>query len=214
MKRIRVIVGDDHELVRDGIVALLRREPDIEVVAECMDGEATDERIAALEPAVAVVDIAMPRKTGIELARGIRDRGARTAVVLISAHDEAAYVRSAVEAGVAGYVLKESATRELLTAVRAAAEGEVYLSPRIAATALAARGGGTRADPPELTARERDVLRLLARGLSNKEIATDLGIGATTVAGHRAAVMEKLGIHHLPGLVKYAIKRQIATLDD
>ncbi len=211
---IGVLVADDHVIVRDGIVALLRREPDIEVLGECSDGEEALARIEALAPAVAVLDIAMPRMTGIEIARKVRDQGLRTAVVLVSAHHEAAYVRGAVDAGASAYVLKDSATRELLDAVRAAASGEVYLSPRIATTALAALRSGAEPEAPALTPRERDVLRHLAQGLSSKEIAAALGIGVATVNGHRTAIMDKLGIRHVPGLVKYAIKHQLASLDE
>jgi DNA-binding NarL/FixJ family response regulator len=212
--RLRVLVADDHALVRDGLAALLRREDDLDVVAECGDGDQALARIEALEPTVAVVDIAMPGMTGIEVARKVRDLGLRTAVVLVSARDEPAFVRGAVSAGASGYVLKEAATRELLQAVRAAAGGDVYLSPRVAATALSSVREASSREAPALTPRERDVLRLLARGLSSKEIAAELSISATTVAGHRQAIMDKLDIRHVPGLVKYAIKHQLASLDE
>jgi DNA-binding NarL/FixJ family response regulator len=212
MDAISVIVADDHHLVREGLAVLLRGQPGIRVVGEADDGEALLERIAALAPDVAIVDVAMPRMTGIEVARKVRDAGQRTAVVLVSIHDEPSFVRAGLEAGASAYILKASGPEELLAAIRAAAEGDMYLSPKVTAKALGALGPRGGADT--LTVRERDVLRLLARGLSSKEMASCLGIGARTVDTHRASLMEKLGIHHVPGLVKYAIRSHLASLEE
>jgi len=212
-KKLTVLVADDHTIVREGLLGLLRREPDLDVVAEAADGEEALGGVESLALDVAILDIAMPRMTGVEVARKVRDLGLRTAVVLLSMHIEPAFVRAALDAGASAYVLKTAGARELVEAVRAAAAGDMYLSPRVTSTAL----GAVRTEPreaPPLTPRERDVLRFLARGLSSKEIATELAIGARTVDGYRAEIMEKLGIRHVPGLVKYAIRHQLATLDE
>jgi DNA-binding NarL/FixJ family response regulator len=213
VKRIRAILADDHAIVRDGIAALLRREPDLDLAAEVGDGEAALERILALRPDVAVVDLEMPRLGGVEVARKVRDQGLGTAVVILSMHKEPAFVRAALDAGAMGYVLKHAATAEMLVAVRAAAAGEVYLSPAVAGAAVEALRN-PRAAAPVLSPRERDVLRLLARGLSSKEIAHALSIGTRTVDGYRASIMDKLEVRSVPGLVKWAIKNGLASLDD
>jgi DNA-binding NarL/FixJ family response regulator len=212
---ISVLIAEDHQIVREGLAALLRGAGDVKVVAEVADGEAALGRIEALRPKVAVLDIAMPGMTGIEVARKVRDAGIATATVLLSMHREAEFVRAALDAGASGYVLKTAGTRELVDAIRVAAEGDVYLSPQITSIALAARAaGGGRREAAALTPRERDVLRLLARGLSSKEIAASLAIGARTVDTHRADIMDKLGVRSVPGLVKYAIRSHLATLDE
>lgn len=212
MNSIDVIVADDHKLVRDGLVALLKAEPRFRVIAALSDGQEALERITALRPHVAVVDIRMPHLTGIEIVRKVQDAGLRTAVVLLSMHQEAAFVRAGIQAGASGYVLKEAASHELIEAVRAAAAGEMYLSPKVAKVALrppAAPEGGVEV----LSSRERDVLRLLADGLSSKEIAARLDVGLRTVDSHRRSIMDKLGIHNVPGLVKFAIRNHLATLE-
>jgi DNA-binding NarL/FixJ family response regulator len=210
---IRVLLADDHVLVCRGFAALLRAEPDFEVVGEVADGEAALARIEALRPDVAVVDIGMPGLTGIEVARRVRDAGVRTAVVVLSRHREPSFVTAALEAGASGYVVKESEPRELVEALRVAARGEVYLSPCIAsAVARALRDDEDGAAEPELAERERDVLRLLVEGLSSKEVAARLGLSVRTAEGVRGRIMSKLGIHHLPGLTKYAIRHHLTEL--
>jgi DNA-binding NarL/FixJ family response regulator len=211
---IRVLLADDHELVRDGMASLLRREPGIEVVAQAADGEAALREIEARSPDVAVLDIGMPRMTGIEVARKVRDGGHRTAIVLVSVHKDRDFVQAGFEAGISAYVLKESTTRELLDAVLAAAADEVFLSRGIGASIVEALSRDGPPGPDRLTPRERDIVRLVADGLASKEIAARLGIGIGTVNWYRATVMEKLGVRGLAGLVKYAIKHQLATLDD
>ncbi len=211
---ISVLLAEDHVMMRQGLVAMLRGAADLEVVAEAGDGEEALARIEALRPRVAVLDVAMPGMTGIEVARKVRDLGLATAVVLLSMHRESEFVRAGLDAGASGYVLKTAETSELVEAIRVAAQGDVYLSPQVTpATALGARAAPA-AGAPALTPRERDVLRLLARGLSTKEIAWALGIGVRTVDTHRADLMDKLGIRNVPGLVKYAIRAHLATLEE
>ncbi|MCC6623208.1 MAG: response regulator transcription factor [Deltaproteobacteria bacterium] len=214
MPTIRTVVADDHGLVRAGLVALLRDERDLEVVAQASDGEDALRHIERLRPEVAVVDVAMPGMTGIEVARKARDLGARTAVVLLSVSGGPEFVRAAVDAGAAGYVVKAAAARELVDAVRSAAAGHFFLSPSVARDALG--GGGPQVAPPPtaLSPRERDVLRLIARGLSSKEVADALGLRTRTVETYRVSIMDKVGIRHIAGLTKYAIRHHLATLDE
>jgi len=211
---IRVLLADDHVLVREGLVRLLSEAPDIAVVASVSDGEQAFEGIQTLRPDVAVVDIVMPGMTGVEVARKARDEGLMTAVVVLSMHREPALVSLALDAGVSGYVLKEVAAEELLRAVRLAAGGGVYLCRRVEELAIDLRRNGGAFEPEKLTPRERDVLRLLARGLSCKEIAAELAVAPRTIEYHRSNIMDKLGIRHIPGLVKYAIRHGLASIDD
>jgi len=214
VRRISIVVAEDHGVVRECLVARLAHEPDLEVVAEAEDGEQAFARIEERKPDVAIVDIEEGRLTGVEIARRVRDDGLRTAVVLLSTDEEPALARAALEAGASAYVLHRGGTRELLEAVRAAAAGDLHPGPCVASTALGARDPEPAPDTRPLSPRERDVLRLLARGLSSQEIAAALGISFKTVVGHRSEIMDKLGIRHVPGLVKYAIRNQLATLED
>jgi DNA-binding NarL/FixJ family response regulator len=212
MKSISLLVAEDHHVVRDGLVAVLRREPDLEVVAEVADGESAARQIESMRPDVALLDVALPRMTGIEVARQVRDAGLTTAIVLLSMHAEPAIVRAGLDAGASAYVLKASGSRELLQAIRGAAAGGMYLSAEVTGTALQELRRTER--PESLTARERDVLRVLARGLSTKEIASELGLTPKTVSWYREQIMEKLEIRNIPGLVKYALRQHLTTLDE
>jgi DNA-binding NarL/FixJ family response regulator len=209
----RVLVADDHSLVRAGLIEILRREG-FEVAAEVEDGETALEKTLALAPAVAVLDVAMPRMTGIEVARKLRDAGCGTAVVLLSMHKAPSIVRESLLAGASAYVCKHADPEEFVAAVRAAAAGGLHLGAGIGRGVLSSLGGGAPVDAGLLSPRERDVVRLLARGLSNKEMAAALGIGVRTVDTHRSSVMDKLGIRHVAGLVKWAIMNQLATLEE
>lgn len=211
---LRVLLADDHAIVRDGLKALLSTQPDIEVAGEEHDGEAALVTIRRVKPDVAVLDIRMPGLTGIELARKLNEEGILTGVVLLSMHKEEAFVQAAMDAGVGGYVVKEDAARELIDAIRAVARGDVYLSPRVAGSVVQAIRRGPPPKVPHLTPRERDVLRLLAEGLTSKEMASRLDLSPKTVDGHRAAIMDKLGIRSVAGLVKYAIRNHLTDLGE
>ena len=215
---LRVLLADDHAIVRDGLRAVLEAEPGISVVAQVSDGPAAVAAIELHKPDVAVLDIQMPGLTGLEVARQVVASGAHTKIVLLSMHKEDAFVRAAVDAGVAGYVVKEDAARELTQAIRAAARGDVYLSPRVAGQVMQAvrAGGGAAASGAraQLTPRERDVLRLLADGLTSKEIAGKLHLSPKTVDGHRTAIMDKLAIRNVAGLVKFAIRNHLTELGE
>jgi DNA-binding NarL/FixJ family response regulator len=207
---IRVFLADDHAIVRDGLRAVLAAETGMEVVGEEPDGQSALEAILRLQPDVAVLDVQMPRLTGIEVAQKLAGQS-RTQVVLLSMHKAASFVQAALHAGASGYLVKEDAARELTSAIRAVVRGDTYLSPRVAGGVVAALRGR---DKHHLTVREVDVLRLLAEGLTSKEIGTRLGMSPKTVEGHRAAIMVKLDIHSVAGLVKYAVKHQLTGLDE
>jgi len=211
---LKVLLADDHAIVRDGLKALLSTQNDIGVAGEVQDSDAALEAIRKIRPDVAVLDIRMPGLTGIEVARKLNDEGIATGVVLLSMHKEEPFVQAALDAGVGGYVVKEDAARELIDAVRAVARGDVYLSPRIAGSVVQAVRRGPPPKVPHLTPRERDVVRLLAEGLTSKEIAGRLDLSPKTVDGHRAAIMDKLGIRSVAGIVKYAIRNHLTDLGE
>jgi DNA-binding NarL/FixJ family response regulator len=209
---IRVAVADDHELVRQGIRALLERSEDIEVVGEAGDGAAAIELTIAADPDVLVTDMTMPVLNGIQVAEELARRSVRPAVVMLTMHGDDALVRSAMDAGVRAYVLKGSIVDDLMLAIRVAASGGTYLAPN---TALAA-GSDNEASPPvaELTGREREVLRLIGDGLTNRAIGSHLGISVKTVERHRTSIMAKLDAHSVVELMRAAFKHGFLTIDD
>jgi two-component system, NarL family, response regulator NreC len=203
---IRVVLADDHALVRDGLRAVLAREPDIAVIGEAADGREALAVVDAMRPDVVVLDLSMPVLNGLDAARQLagRDRGPRP--ILITMHLEDRYVLEALRAGVRGYVLKKQAAADLVQAIRDVAAGRVYLSPGIsAAVADAIRTG---ASPPEdrLTPRERQVLQLVAEGKTTKEIAAILEVSVKTVDAHRTNLMQKLDLHDVASLTRLAIR--------
>ena len=210
---IRVLLADDHTIVRQGVRMCLEAMGDIEVVAEAEDGQMAVALAAQLRPDVAVVDLTMPRLSGVEAIRQIKRDVPSTEVVVLSVHDSEAYVVQALRAGAAGYVLKRNAATELAAAIRAAREGQAYLHPSIARRVIddyLSRIHGSEevaTEPHErLTPREREVLQLAAEGHSTKAIAGLLCLSNKTVEHHRASVMTKLGLRGQTELVKYAIR--------
>jgi DNA-binding NarL/FixJ family response regulator len=206
---LRVLLADDHHLVRAGLRALLAAQAGVEVVAETGDGRQALELIGRHRPDVALLDITMPGLNGLEVATRVDKASPRTKVVILSMHAGEAYVAQALRAGVAGYLLKDAAAGELGLALAAVRRGEVYLSPAISRTIvdgyLRASDGGS--DPlASLTARQREILQLIAEGRSTKEIAADLDVSVKTVETHRAQLMERLDIHDVAGLVRFAIR--------
>jgi DNA-binding NarL/FixJ family response regulator len=215
---IRVVLADDHHLVRTGIRALLEKAGDIEVIGEAADGQAAVELVEQLQPDVLVIDIAMPRLTGIQALGRVRSMGNDTRVVILSMHSGAPLVRQALRAGAIGYLLKHSVSEELLLAIRAASRGEVYLSPPVSGIVmdgyLDQQAAGPTADPLEqLTSREREVLHLIAEGHTNNEISELMNISINTVEKHRANLMTKLDIHDVAGLTLFAIKHGLIFLE-
>ena len=211
--RTRVLIADDHAILRESLAAILRREPDLEVLAEVTDGEEALQMLRRVGPELAILDVQMPRMTGIEVVRKARELKLRTQAIVLSMHHETAYVRAALQAGALGYVVKEAALAELLQAVRMVRSGQIFISSALNLNPLEILRGSEGEERP-LTPRERDVLRLLAQGLSSKEIASRLDLSVRTVDGRRAAIMEKLDVRSVPGLVKYAIKHHLAEVDD
>jgi DNA-binding NarL/FixJ family response regulator len=205
--RIRVVLAEDHETVRHGLKLLVNGQSDMEVIGEAGDGKTAVARIEALHPAVAVVDISMPEMNGLAATRDIRRVSPQTAVVALTRYDDEGYVQELMAAGALGYVLKQSASRELLDAIRAAARGARYLdstlTTRVAGTLMKAR----KDDPPRsrITDRETEVLRMMALGHSNKEIATSLDLSVKTIEVHKANAMRKLGLRGRIDVVRFAM---------
>jgi DNA-binding NarL/FixJ family response regulator len=216
MSKIRVLLADDHAILREGVRALLALCDDIEVVGEAVDGRSAVDATRSLDPDVVVMDIAMPGLGGLEATLEIKKAGLRSKILVLSQYDEREYVRRLLKAGVSGYLLKKSAGTELANAIRAVHRGGLVLDPEVARIAMedagpAAPGG---ADPYEtLTDREKQVLKLVAEGLANKEVADVLGISVKTAMSHREKVMEKLGLHNRTELVRFALRRGVIRVD-
>jgi DNA-binding NarL/FixJ family response regulator len=214
---IRVLLADDHAILREGVRALLAPHADVEVVGEACDGKQAIEAVERLDPDVVVMDIAMPGLGGIEATIELKKLGRRAKVLILSQYEDREYVRRLLKIGVSGYILKKSAGAELVNAIRAVHRGGLVLDPEVARVAMeetssAAPGGS---DPYEtLTDREKQVLKLVAEGGSNKEVAETLGISVKTAMSHREKVMEKLGVHNRTELVRLAIKRGVIRVDD
>jgi DNA-binding NarL/FixJ family response regulator len=205
---LRILLVDDHALVRAGMRSLLRDLPEVEVVAEAADGA---EALAAAErerPDVVLMDIAMKGMNGLEAAARMRERLPGVKVVILSMHTSEEYVLLALRAGAAAYLIKDSATSELELALKCVMRGETYLSPAISRQVVDGyvQRVGAGAGPDPLTPRQRDVLKRMAEGRSTKEIAYDLNLSVKTVETHRAQIMERLGIRDVAGLVRYAMR--------
>jgi DNA-binding NarL/FixJ family response regulator len=206
-----IVIADDHDLVSKSIAALLRSIPDFEVVGQCDNGRDLIDMVQRLRPNVAIVDLGMPGLNGVEVARRLGKSSRATRVIILSGYSDEASVRETLEAGVAGYVVKRGATTDLIRAIREGTRSKVYLSAEVAAVAqrsrLRGRRGGRRSlSPPRpLSPREREVLQLIVEGNTNKQVAAILGITEATAKDHRRHIKEKLGIHDLPSLTRYAI---------
>jgi DNA-binding NarL/FixJ family response regulator len=206
MPKLRVLLVDDHEVVREGLKALINREADMEVVGEVADGLYVRQAAQQTRPDVVVMDVSMPHLNGTEATRQIKDALPETRVVALSMHEDRVYVRRMLEAGASGYVVKRAMAAELLQALRVVAAGAVYVDPQ-AAGHLENMLSGTRGGSSDLTPRETEVLRLIAQGFTNKEIAARLGIAVKTIETHRARGMEKLGLQSRAAVVRLALDR-------
>ncbi|MGH2963083.1 MAG: response regulator [Solirubrobacterales bacterium] len=203
---MRVLIADDHGIVRSGLRLLLEREPDIEVVGEASDGAEARELAIAERPDLAILDVRMPKLTGLQATREIRDQAPEVAVLILSMHDDERYLFEALKAGASGYVLKRQADQDLLDAVRAVERGEPFLTPDAQRTLIRdvlERGAG---EADELTPREQEVVKLVAEAHTNREIAEILHLAEKTVESHRANAMRKLGMRDRVELVRYAIR--------
>lgn len=216
MKGIRIVLADDHTMVRSGLRSLLERQPDFTVVAEASDGREAVAFVEAHSPDVVVLDIAMPNLNGIEAARQIVAKWPAIAIVVLSMHSDEGYVLRALKAGARGYLLKDSPEADLIGAVRAVNEGKAFFSPAISrmlvddyVRQLQQRGV---VDSYELlTPREREILQMLAEGKSNKEIAGKLNLSLHTVDTHRTNMLQKLNLHSLPELILYAVRKGVIS---
>jgi DNA-binding NarL/FixJ family response regulator len=216
MAKIRVLLADDHRILRDGIRALFDDQADIEVIGEAEDGQTTVKLVAQLQPDVVVMDIAMPLLNGLEATRQIQRDHPQVKVLILTMHENEEYIRQVLAAGALGYVLKDAAARDLLGAIRAVYQGEAVLSPAITRLVIEdyLRWGDIRAEDTSdgLTPREREVLQLIAEGYTNKEIAEILSLSVKTIQSHRTNLMSKLDLHDRGELIKYAIQKKIIDI--
>jgi DNA-binding NarL/FixJ family response regulator len=201
----RVLLADDHVVFRQGLRAVLQQEG-LEIVGEASDGLEAVRLCEATRPDIAILDVAMPLLNGVDAARQIGGLSLPTRVILLTMYAEESYVLASLRAGVSGYVLKTSAACDVMQAIDAVSRGEIYLSSGVSRTVVQAFLAGAAAPACPLSAREREVLQLIAEGKNMKEIGGLLGISARTAETHRARIMDKLGIHDVPGLVRYAIR--------
>jgi DNA-binding NarL/FixJ family response regulator len=203
---IRVLIADDHGIVRSGLRMLIDRQSDMSVVAEAKDGLDALEHAQAAHPDVAVLDVSMPRMTGLQAAREIRSHTPGTRVLLLSMHDDERYFFESLEAGAAGYVLKRAADTDLIDAVRTVAAGHAFLSGEAQASLMRDWQEGRSEPESPLTPREREVVKLIAEAFTNKQIAETLRLSEKTVESHRSNLLTKLGMRDRVELVRYAIR--------
>ncbi len=204
-----IVVADDHKIVREGLVRLLEERDDFSVIGEASDGEEAVQMVLDRQPDVVIMDIWMPRLGGIDATRRIGKKGSNAKILVLSMHESRTYVEEVLRAGASGYIVKNSAPSDLIQAIDAVCSGASYLSPAITqqvVDAIARPGDGSPSGVSVLTDREREVLQLIAEGLSSKEIASMLGVSLKTVDSHRSNLMEKLDIHKVSGLVRFAIR--------
>ena len=216
MKKIRVLLADDHTLMRRGLRLIVEQQPDLVVVGEAEDGRQAVALSASLKPDVAVLDIGMPNLNGIEAAKQITDGESGAAVVILSMHADETYILRALKAGARGYLLKDSAESDLVRAIRSVAEGKSFFSPAVSKVMLEdyvkkLQRTGSEDSYDLLTPRERETLQLVAEGKSNKEVANLLHLSVYTVETHRANIMEKLKLKSVPELILYAVRKGIIS---
>jgi DNA-binding NarL/FixJ family response regulator len=217
MSKIRVLLADDHAILREGLKALLALADDIEVVGEAANGEQAIEKVRALRPDLVVMDVNMPGLGGLEATLVVRREQPDVKVLVLTQYEDAEYLRRFLQAGVSGYVLKKSAGADLAASIRAAARGGLVLDPEVAKAALqppaSARGGAGGRPYDSLTDREKQVLKLVAEGKSNKDVAEILAISVKTAMSHREHLMEKLDLHSRTELVHFAIREGVIRVD-
>ncbi len=214
MDKIRILIVDDHAIMRDGIRALLSLHSDLEIVGEASEGREAIEKAQELMPDVIIMDIAMPGMDGLEATRRIKKKNPKTKVLVLTQHDNREYVLTAIKAGTAGYVPKRALGSELVSAIRTVHKGDSFLYPSAAAALIEDYLHQADEEPYDrLTDREREVLKLIAEGRTSREIAAMLFISLKTVLGHRTKIMQKLDIHNRVELIKYTMRKGLVTLD-
>jgi two-component system, NarL family, response regulator NreC len=206
MKRIRILVADDHAVVRQGFKMILDAQADMEIVGEAANGREAVELAEHLRPDVVVMDVSMPELNGIEATRRLGESTPHTRVLALSMHKDSVYVREILRAGARGYLLKDSVADDLVSAVRAVASGEGYISQQVSNAVLDDYRRNVTNPIDLLTSREREVLQMLAEGKTNKEIAAVLNLSVYTVDAHRGRIMEKLNLHSINELVRFAVR--------
>jgi two-component system, NarL family, response regulator NreC len=214
MRKIRILLADDHQLMRRGVRLILEREPDISVVGEASDGREAVALVKTLKPEVVVMDIGMPNLNGIEAAHQMTQENPELAIVIVSMHSDESYVLRALKAGARGYLLKDSAEADLIKAIHVVYAGKSFFSPAVSKVLLddyvrKLRRSGTEDAYDLLTPREREILQLIAEGKSNKDIANLFNLSVYTVESHRSNLMGKLNLRGLPELILYAVRRGI-----
>lgn len=213
---IRLLLADDHKLMREGLRALLSGESDIEVIGEASNGREIVKMVEDSSPDIVLMDISMPQLNGIDATRQIEDLPGNTRVIALSMHADRLFVQGVLKAGAAGYILKDSAFEELAQAVRAVSNGQMYLSPGVAGVVVEGflkTNSAPVVDEASLTAREREVLQLVTEGTSTRDIATQLHISVKTVETHRRQLMKKLDLYTVAELTKYAIRNGLTRLE-
>jgi len=208
---LRILLADDHVVMREGLRSLINSQPDMDVVGEADNGRAALLKVRELQPDMIVLDVSMPELNGIQVTERVKRICQRIKVLVLTAHDDSGYLRQLLEAGASGYLLKKAAAEELINAIRVVAAGGVYLDPTLAGKVVSGYVGKSRlrgeTQGNELSEREAEVLRLVAWGYTNKEIAAYLSISVKTVESHKANLMEKLGLKSRVEIVRYALRQ-------
>jgi len=210
-KKIRILLADDHTILRKGVRMLIDSQPDMEVVSEAKTGREAVEQARKLKPDIVIMDVSMPELNGIEGTRQICDELPHTRVVALSMHKDSVYVREILRAGARGYLLKEAEDDDLLKAIRLVYRGEAFLSPAISDAVLTDYRRHVSNPVDLLTSREREILTLIAEGKTNKEIANALSLSVYTVESHRGSVMEKLNLHNTGDIVRFALRNGLTS---
>lgn len=219
MDKIRILIADDHAIVREGISSLLETLPDIEVVGEARNGQEALDKARELTPDIILMDITMPGMNGLEATRLVREQNPDTRVLILTMHEGDEYFFKLLDAGASGYLVKGCSSEELVTAMRTVYRGDVFLYPTMTTKLLSdymrrSHSGSNRGADDGLTNREMEILKYVADGHTNQEIAESLVLSVATVQTHRANIMAKLGLHNATELVKYAIRQGLISLDD